>query len=168
MPQLDGAWALARWLTGNAADADDVVQDACTRAWTAIGSYAGGSARAWFLAIVRNTAYTWLARNRPHALEYTDDPAAAEAQRGVELPGYAPQPPVQPEAEAIAQADRTRLATAVAALPTVFRETLVLREFHALGYREIAELTGVPVGTVMSRLARARARLIADLGGSPA
>lgn len=168
MPWIDAGHALARWLTGNATDAEDVLQDACTRAWTGIGGYAGGSARAWFFAIVRNCAYAWLARNRPAALEYTDDPAAAEAQRGIDLPGYAPQPPQPPEALAIERADRERLVAAVAALPAVFRETLVLREFHALGYREIAELTQVPIGTVMSRLARARARLIADLGGSPA
>lgn len=165
MPQLDGGVALARWLSGNHADAEDIVQEACARAFAAIGGYAGGDARAWFLTIVRNTAYSWLARHRPHLQLSDDDPAAAEALHGaVEIPGFARQPAPDPQAALIAAADAQALHQAVAELPSVFRETLVLREFNGLDYRQIAELTAVPIGTVMSRLARARAQLLRRLG----
>jgi len=157
MPHLDDAYAFARWLTGNATDAEDVVQEACLRALNGIGAYAGGNARAWLLAIVRNTTFTWLARNRPKALVLTDDLEAAE--------GSAPaQDTTTPETDLIARADEALLQAAVAGLPTQYRETLVLREFNGLSYRDIADVTGVAVGTVMSRLARARALLIERIG----
>jgi len=162
LPHLGDAFALARWLTGNRADAEDVVQEACLRAFRGIGGFSGGNARAWLLTVVRHTAFTWLAKNRSSALVVTDDLEAIEqAQRGPS----AGEPGVPtPETALIAKADAMRLEAAISALPTPFKETLVLREMQGLDYREIAEVTGVPVGTVMSRLARARRRLIASLG----
>jgi RNA polymerase sigma-70 factor (ECF subfamily) len=164
LPHLGDALALARWLTGSRADAEDVVQDACLRAFRAIGGFAGGNARAWVLTIVRHTAFTWLGKNRPAALVVTDDLEAVE--RAQHEAGAADRDSETPETALIAKADAARLEAAIAALPTPFRETLVLRELQELDYREIAEVTGVPVGTVMSRLARARRRLAAELGGT--
>jgi len=166
LPHLGDAYALARWLTGSRADAEDVVQDACLRAFRAIRGFAGGNARAWVLAIVRHTAFSWLGKNRPAALVVTDDLEAVE--RAQHEAGAVPdRESVTPETALIAKTDAARLEAAIAALPTPFRETLVLRELQGLDYREIAEVTGVPVGTVMSRLARARRRLAAELGGTP-
>ena len=164
MPHLADAYGLARWITGDRADAEDVVQEACLRALRAIGSFAGGNARAWTLTIVRNTAYTWLGKNRPTLLVGVDDLEAVErahAQRGTDLGASRT---ADPEAELIARADAARLEAAIAALPPPFRETLVLRDIQGLDYREIAAVTEVPVGTVMSRLARARSRLIETIG----
>ena len=154
MPHLDDAYALARWLAGNSADAEDIVQEACLRALRGLDRYAGGNARAWLLAITRNTAFTWLARNRPKALVVTDD---------IESLAPADEAPT-PEEALIAKADATAIERAIGALPPPFKETLVLRDITGLSYREIAEITGVPLGTVMSRLARARGLLMADLG----
>jgi RNA polymerase sigma factor (sigma-70 family) len=158
LPHLDDAYAFARWLTGSPTDAEDVVQEACLRALNGVTGFAGGSKRAWLIAIVRNTAFTWLARNRPKGLVLTDDLEAAESASSV-LPDVA-----TPEAEIIARADRAMLQAAIADLPAPFREVLVLREFNDLSYREIAEAAGIPIGTVMSRLARARALLIERIG----
>jgi len=159
VPHLADAFALARWLTGNRADAEDVVQDACLRAYRAIGSFADVNARAWVLTIVRHTAYTWLRRNRSAALVIVDDLEAVErAQANPAEPDRA-----TPETELIAKADSARLEAAIAELPVPFRETLVLRDVQGLDYREIAAVTEVPIGTVMSRLARARRRLIARI-----
>jgi RNA polymerase sigma-70 factor (ECF subfamily) len=159
LPHLGDAYSLARWLTGNRADAEDVVQDACLRAFRAIGSYAGGSARAWVLTIVRHSAYAWLRKNRPAALVAVEDLEAVETAQA--KPG---DPDAEtPETELIAKTEAAHLEAAIAALPAPFRETLVLRDVQGLDYREIAEVTGVPMGTVMSRLARARRRLIAIL-----
>src|SRR5438105_12353953 len=160
LPHLADAYALARWLTGNRADADDVVQEACLRAFRGIDGFTGASARAWVLTIVRHAAYTWLGKNRPAALVMTDDLEAAERNRS----DGACDAPQSPEAALIAKTDAARLETAIAELPVPFRETLVLRDVQGLDYREIADVTGVPIGTVMSRLARARRRLIAALG----
>lgn len=157
LPHLDDAFTLARWITGNRADAEDVVQDASLRAFRAIQTFAGHNARAWVLTIVRHAAYAWLGKNRPAALVLVDDLAAVETARH---PGASDAPPT-PEAVLIAKADAARLETAIGELPATFRETLVLREMHGMDYREIAEVTGVPVGTVMSRLARARQRIAA-------
>jgi len=161
-PHLGDAFALARWITGDRADAEDIVQEACLRAFRAIGGYAGGNTRAWVLTIVRNTAYTWLARNRSTVVTAVDDLAATEhanANLGEASAGggaYA----ANPESDLIAMADAARLEAAIATLPPHFRDTLVLRDIQGLDYREIAAVTDVPVGTVMSRLARARQRLI--------
>jgi RNA polymerase sigma factor (sigma-70 family) len=154
MPHLDDAYALARWLSGNRADAEDIVQDACLRALRGLDRYSGGNARAWLLAITRNAAFTWLARNRPKALVVTEDIEALAPADG------AP----SPEEALIATADAAGIERAIEALPPPFKETLVLRDINGLSYREIAEITGVPSGTVMSRLARARGLLMAALG----
>jgi RNA polymerase sigma-70 factor (ECF subfamily) len=159
MPYIDEAYRLAHWLTGNRTDAEDVVQDASLRAFRAIREFAGGNARAWLLSIVRNTAYSWLRKNRPTTVLTVEDIEA------VELANAKPGDPNSetPEAALIAKVDAGQLRAAIAALPTPFRETLVLRDIEGLDYREIAETTDVPIGTVMSRLARARRRLIAAL-----
>ena len=161
MPHIDDAYRLAYWLTGNRTDAEDVVQDASLRAFRAIRGFAGGSARAWVLSIVRNTAYSWLRKNRPAAVVTVED------LEGVELAHAKPGDPdaETPEAALIAKTDADHLRWAIAALPPPFRETLVLRDIEGLDYREIAEATEVPIGTVMSRLARARRRLIATIEG---
>src|SRR5262245_29980683 len=162
LPHLADAFALARWLTGSRADAEDVVQEACLRALRGIGGFAGGNARAWLLTITRHAAYTWLGKNRSASLLVVDDLEAVERrelERGVPIDRFD-----TPETELIAKADAARLEAAIAELPVPFRETLVLRDLQGLDYREIAEVTKVPIGTVMSRLARARRRLIARIG----
>lgn len=161
LPHLDEAYALARWLTGNAADAEDVVQDACIRALQALETTSVLRPRPWLLAIVRNMTFTWLAKNRPKMVQAIDD--EPEAADGMDAAASATP---TPEEALIAAADRDRVRAAIAALPHAFRETLVMREINGLSYRDIAEAIGVPVGTVMSRLARARAILIGELGGT--
>jgi len=162
LPHLDDAYALARWLTGSRADSEDVVQDACLRALRGIGNFSNGSARAWVLTIVRHTAYTWLHKNRPAAVVLVEDFEAVNWTQSIELDVETP------ETALIAQDDATLLEAAIATLPAPLRETLVLREVQELSYREIAEVTGVPIGTVMSRLARARGRIISIMtSGGP-
>ena len=160
MPHIDEAYRLAQWLTGNRTDAEDVVQDASIRAFRAIRNFAGGSARSWVLSIVRNTAYSWLRKNRPAEVVTVEDLEAVELQQA--NPGD--RSSGTPEAALIAKTDAEQLRAAIAALPSPFRETLVLRDIEGLDYREIAQATEVPIGTVMSRLARARHRLIATIG----
>ena len=159
MPHLGDAFALARWMTGNRTDAEDVVQEASLRAFRAIRRYAGGDARSWVLTIVRNTALTWMAKSRPAALLVVDDLAAIEHNQARSGNGH-DRCVADPETEIIAKADAARLEDAIAALPSPFRETLVLRDLQGLDYREIAHVTEAPIGTVMSRLARARQRLV--------
>src|SRR5580658_9062468 len=159
IPHLDAAYNLAHWLTGNRTDAEDVVQDASLRAFRAIRGFAGGSARAWLLSIVRNAAYSWLRTNRPASVVTVDDLEAVELAQA--SPGDPDAP--TPEATLIAKIEAEELRTAIAALPPPFRETLVLRDIEGLDYREIADATDVPIGTVMSRLARARGRLITTI-----
>jgi len=150
MPHLDAGHNLARWLTRDASDAEDVVQDACLRALKYIDAVHGGEARAWFLTVVRHAFYDWCRRNRPaeivddegHALELAVDEHA-----------------VDPEQAALRRSESRALADAVAELPLAFREVLILREFEDLSYKEIARIANIPVGTVMSRLARARSML---------
>src|SRR5215467_8289607 len=161
MPHLDDAYSLARWVTGNRADAEDVVQEACLRAFRGIGGFSGGNGRAWVLTIVRNTAYDWLRKNRSPAVTHVVD---LEAVEGMRLADDATLTGDNPEAALIARADEARLQAAIASLPAAFRETLVLRDVQGLDYREIATITAVPIGTVMSRLARARRRVIEMLG----
>ncbi len=163
MPHLADAYALARWLTGDRTDAEDVVQEACLRAFRGIAGFAGVNARAWLLTIVRHTAYTWLTKNRSAALVMVDDLAAVEERQAGHGGTNCDAGAQTPEAALIAKADAARLQSAIAALPLPFREALVLRDLQGLDYREIAEVLKVPIGTVMSRLARARARLIADI-----
>ena len=161
MLHIDDAYRLAHWLTGNSTDAEDVVQDASLRAFRAIRGYAGGSARAWLLSIVRNTAYSWLRKNRPTAVVTVVDLEAVE----IALANPSDSVAETPETTLLAQIDADQLRAAIAALPAPFRETLVLRDIEGLDYREIAQTTEVPIGTVMSRLARARRRLTETFGG---
>jgi RNA polymerase sigma-70 factor, ECF subfamily len=156
LPHLNAAYNLARWLTRNEADAEDVVQEACLRAFKYFGGFAGDSGKSWLLSIVRHTCFTWLARNRPAELAPLDDAALDELAAVEADPGATPESSLQ------AADERTLLAELLAKLPAEFREVVVLRELEELSYREIAEVTALPVGTVMSRLARARARLRAE------
>src|SRR3954462_6253443 len=150
LPHLADAYALARWLTGNRADAEDVVQEACLRAFRAIGGFAGVNARAWVLTIVRNTAYSWLAKNRtPDFVAFQtvlDEEQHLAAQYGGEGSGMSTS---SPEAALIAKVAMGYLETAVAALPVEFREVLILRDVQGFEYLEIAQITSLPVGTVM-------------------
>jgi len=155
LPHLDAAYNLARWLLKNDADAQDVVQDAFLRALRFSGGFRGGDARAWLLAIVRNAAYTFIARKRPAGL----DPDFDE--------GLRPEFSAPPDIEAIRRADARALHAALDQLPDEFREMIVLRDLEELSYKEIAAVADLPIGTVMSRLARARARLRAALSKSP-
>lgn len=160
-PYLSDALALARWITGSAADAEDVVQEAAIRAMKGLTGYAGGNPRAWLLAIVRNTSFTWLARHRSKSIVAGgDDETAALLER------VASDEPT-PEAALIAKADAQAVARAIAELPSFAREILVLRDINGLAYRDIAGLLDIPIGTVMSRLARARGLLGRALGRRP-
>jgi len=162
MPHLADAFALARWIAGNRSDAEDIVQEACLRAFRAIAQFAGGNPRAWTLTIVRNTAHTWMSKMRSLPVVPIDDLEAlddAQAPQAANLDQAS-----TPETDLIAKVDAEQLQAAIAALPVAFRETLVLRDVQGLDYREIAEVTSVPIGTVMSRLARARRRLIKTIG----
>ena len=157
LPHLADALSLARWLTGNAVDAEDVVQEACLKAHAGIGTYAGGNARAWLLTIVRNASYTWLSRNRPRNLVAVGDLADLDELSGTRELDAAD----GPEAALIAKADTAALEAAIAGLPHPLREVLVLRDVNSLSYREIAAMLDVPIGTVMSR---ARGALMSGLG----
>jgi RNA polymerase sigma factor (sigma-70 family) len=163
LPHMAEAYRLAQWLTGNSYDAEDVVQDAALRAFRGIKSFGAVNARAWSLTIVRNTAYSWLMKNRPKAVVFTGDLSAAEQQ---ELEHEGPQGTriETPEEIALFKADAEGVQRALAQLPAHFREVIVLREMNQLNYRDIAEITNVPIGTVMSRLSRGRQLLITLLG----
>jgi|SRR5882724_3159552 len=162
LPHMAEAYRLAQWLTGNAYDAEDIVQDAALRAFRGIKTFGAVNARAWSLTIVRNTAYSWLTKNRPKAVVFTDDLSESEQQ---ELEHEGPQGRVEtPEEAALFKADAVAVQEALAQLPAQFREVIVLREINQLNYRDIAEITSVPIGTVMSRLSRGRQLLIALLG----
>jgi RNA polymerase sigma-70 factor (ECF subfamily) len=156
LPHLDAAYNLARWLTRNDHDAEDVVQEAYLRAYRYFDGFNGGNGRAWLLAIVRRTCFTWLGKNRPSEVVALDEDGmeAIEARTAREELGSAAAD--NPETHLLKKADRTMLTEAIGTLPAAFREALVLREFEELAYQEIAEIAGVPIGTVMSRLARAR------------
>lgn len=158
LPHLDDAYTLARWMTGNASDAEDVVQDACMRALRALETTAVERPRAWVLAIVRNTALTWMAKNRSNNVTSIDGEDGT-----ADLPQLA-DPSPSPEEAIMTRADQGSVRAAIAALPDVFREAIVMREINGLSYREIAQAAGIPIGTVMSRLARARTMLMNTLG----
>jgi RNA polymerase sigma factor (sigma-70 family) len=162
-PYMAEAFRLARWLTGNASDAEDVMQDAALRAFRGIRGFGAVNARAWSLTIVRNTAYSWLMKNRPKSVVFTNDLSVAEQQE-LEHGGPLGARIETPEEIALVKADAEELQQALAQLPPQFREVIVLREINQLNYRDIAEITGVPIGTVMSRLSRGRQLLIAHLG----
>ncbi len=151
LPHLDAANNLARWLTRDATAADDIVQDAVLRAYRAFDGFRGEDAKPWLLAIVRNCHRTALGqtRRRGHV------PLPDEESKGPEIVAEGP----DPEKVAISSNLSRKLNALIATLPEEFRETLILREMEDLSYREIADVTGSPIGTVMSRLARARALL---------
>jgi len=156
LTHLGDAYSLARWITGSRVDAEDVVQDACLRAFRAIGSVEDGSSRPWVLTAVRNTAYTLLRKNRPSAVFVVEDLEAVETAQASSGDSDAE----TPETALIAKADAICLQDAIAALPVAYRETMILRDVQGLSYREIAEVTNAPIGTVMSRLARGRNQVI--------
>lgn len=158
LPHLDAAYNLARWLTRNDTDAEDVVQEAFLRAFKFFDGYRGGSERAWLLTIVRHTCYSWLQQNRPAEVIAGYDLEAAEADQGAIDPSLrSPEP--GPEIALMHQADEDLLNQLIAELPPQFREVVILRELEDLSYKEIAEIAAIPIGTVMSRLARARKAL---------
>jgi RNA polymerase sigma-70 factor (ECF subfamily) len=149
LPHLAAAYNLARWLTHDDRDAEDVVQEAYLRALRFFDTFRGGDGRAWLLAIVRNACHDWLRRNRPleESTPFDEDVHSAPVDQDT------------PERTALRSADREMLRRALSALPAAWREVIVLRELEGLSYKEIAEVAGIPIGTVMSRLARARTRL---------
>jgi RNA polymerase sigma-70 factor, ECF subfamily len=148
LPHLDAAYNLARWLVRNPTDAEDLVQEACLRALKGFSGFRGGDSRGWLLAIVRNTCYTWLSKNRRlEPVEFDEEVHTEQA------------PVAEPERLLARDSARQTLDKALQELPAEFREVIVLRELEELSYKEISEIAGVPVGTVMSRLARARTRL---------
>jgi RNA polymerase sigma-70 factor (ECF subfamily) len=149
LPHMDAAYNLARWLTRRDQDAEDVVQEAYLRAFQFFGSFRGGDGRTWLLAIVRNTCYTWLHKNRAPEQTVSFD----EEQHGLTTAERGP------EARLFRTEDAEMLHDALQELPTEFREVVVLRELEELSYKEIAGIAGIPAGTVMSRLARGRERL---------
>jgi RNA polymerase sigma-70 factor (ECF subfamily) len=153
LPHLDAAYNLARWLTRDPGDAADVVQEAMLRALRFFGGYRGGSGKSWLLAIVRNTAFDWMKANRPSEIVQLID--GGDDGVGIDLENFASNDD-DPETALIRTLDRQQLDRMIAELPTEFRECLVLRELEDMSYKEIAHVTGTPIGTVMSRLARAR------------
>jgi RNA polymerase sigma factor (sigma-70 family) len=163
LPHMAEAYRLAQWLTGNAYDAEDVVQDAALRAYRGIKTFGAVNARAWSLTIVRNTAYSWLMKNRSKAVVFTDDLSVTQQQE-LEHEGLQGARVETPEEIALFKADAEEVQQALAQLPAHFREVIVLREINQLNYRDIAEITNAPIGTVMSRLSRGRQLLIALLG----
>jgi len=149
LPHLDAAYNLARWLVRNTHDAEDIVQEAYLRAFKFFGGYQGGDARAWVLKIVRNTSYSFLEKNRPAELAEEFDEKIHRT--GTDRPGAD---------EALLQSADTRmLREALDELPVNFREVLVLRELEGMSYKEIAAVMDLPIGTVMSGLARGRSQL---------
>jgi len=151
LPHLDAAYNLARWLAGNDHDAEDIAQEAALRALRFLRNFRGENSRAWLLAIVRNTAYTWLKRNRPSAIVSLDNEQLLEIEDTATPPT---------DSATIRSTDAVALKAALDELPELFREALVLRELEGLSYKEIAEIADVPIGTVMSRLGRARRQFI--------
>jgi len=163
LPHLPEAYRLAQWLTGSASDAEDIVQEAALRAFRGIRSFGAVNARAWSLTIVRNTAFSWLTKNRPKTVVFMSDLSATE-QQDLEHEGPHGTRIETPEEIALFKADAEEVQKALAQLPTQFREVIVLREINQMNYRDIAEITNVPIGTVMSRLSRGRQLLVALLG----
>jgi RNA polymerase sigma-70 factor (ECF subfamily) len=147
LPHLDAAFNLARWLTGDDQDAQDVVQDATLRAFKFFDSYHGGNSRAWLLTIVRNTTYTWMRQNRQQSLLSLEEDEIEDTENA------------SLEGSLLQAADSQQVREALAALPVEFREVIILHDVEGLAYKEIALVINIPLGTVMSRLSRARSRL---------
>jgi RNA polymerase sigma-70 factor (ECF subfamily) len=149
MPHMNAAYNLARWLAGNDADAQDVVQEAYLRAFKFLGGFRGGDSRSWLLRIVRNAFYDWLKRNRREetGTQFDEEIHSADDETGT------------PDILLLEKGDHELMRKAIEDLPFDFREILVLRELEGLSYKEIADIAEVPLGTVMSRLARAREHL---------
>ena len=155
LPHVDAAHNLARWLTRNDSDADDVVQEAYLRAFKFFGGFHGADGRSWLLAIVRNTCYTWMQHNRSPELTIPLDDELYEIESK----------DLNPEALLLQRANTQRVRQELAELPVEFREVIVLRELEGLSYKQIADVAEIPLGTVMSRLVRARKRLQQGLAG---
>lgn len=151
LPHLDAAYTFARYLTRDTAAADDIVQDSYLRAYRAFATYRGDSDRAWLFAILRNCWRDWV-RHNANRSNVLDDPQMAEPD------------PATPETILLREGTISGVRAAIEALPIIFREAIVLRELEELSYREIAEILDVPIGTVMSRLARGRQLLVALIG----
>jgi RNA polymerase sigma factor (sigma-70 family) len=157
LPHLDAAYNLARWLARNPSDAEDVVQDAYLRAYRYFDTFQGGNFRVWLLTIVRNAFVTWVKENRSGRMVFVPDtPVADTAETEETMWGSHP---CDPEALLLESIDSQTLSRLMEQLPAEYREVLLLREVEDLAYKEIATVTGVPIGTVMSRLARARLSL---------
>ena len=155
LPHLDAAYSLARWLLRSEHEAEDVVQEAYVRALRFFGGFRGGDSRGWLLTIVRNVSYTWLRKRRPDQLNLSLDEELHGREDGAR----------DPEGEVLRKADVRSVKQALETLPLELREVIVLRELEGLSYAEIASVAEIPLGTVMSRLSRARSRL-RDLLGS--
>ena len=155
MPHLNAAYNLARWLTRNADDAEDVVQEAYLRAFRSLETFQGEDGRAWLLAVVRNTCFTWLKRKGEQTAVEFDEQVHGSADEA-------------PNAESVllSEAALGSLHGCLEGLPLEFREVMILRELEELPYKEISEIVRVPIGTVMSRLARGRKRLQQCLEGA--
>jgi RNA polymerase sigma factor (sigma-70 family) len=149
LPHLNAAYNLARWLTHNDQDAQDMVQGACLRALRFFRGFRGEDGRVWLLTIVRNTCYTWLQRHRADELTIPFQEELYDVECDT----------LNPEALILYRINQQRLRDALEALPVEFREVMILRELEELSYKEISAIAHVPLGTVMSRLARARKRL---------
>jgi RNA polymerase sigma-70 factor (ECF subfamily) len=148
LPHLHAAYNLARWLTRNDQDAEDVVQESYVRALTFFSGFRGEDGRAWLLSVVRNTCYTWMQKHRAHEPTVSLDERVHGSSRAL-----------NPEEMVLRQASSEELRLAIEELPVEFREVIVLRELEGLSYKEIAAALAIPLGTVMSRLTRARSRL---------
>ena len=162
LPHLNAAYNLARWLTHSDQDAQDIVQEACLRAFKFFDGFHGNDARAWLLAIVRNTTYTWLRQNRNHVHSAFFDEDLHDLNEA-DSATLCDQPDNNPAAILARNDDKRLLDRALEQLPVEFREVLVLRELEDLSYKEISHIAGIPIGTVMSRLARGRRLLQACL-----
>jgi RNA polymerase sigma factor (sigma-70 family) len=149
LPHLPAAYNLARWLVRNDQDAEDIVQEAYLRAFKFFGGYRGGESRTWLLTIVRNTCYSWLQRNRARELTESIDETHEDAALDF----------ANPELRLVQDADTQMVRAALTELPIEFREVMVMRELEELSYKQIAAIADLPIGTVMSRLARGRKRL---------
>lgn len=163
LPHLDDAFNLARWLTGNRSDAEDVVQEAYLKALKHFATYRGPEARAWLLTIVRRCCFSWLKVNRSQQLTFMEDEAIAEIAGRPTVVALHPRTVETPETQLNDKERRKHLNGAVENLPLAYREVVVLRDLQGLSYKEIAEIAEIPIGTVMSRLARGRDHLLKHL-----